>query len=120
MSDALLANGVNNINGISSPESVAVDSPATPIDNSTTTDIKIDVEYTERESDVRHEPVAMKLDVKSDTPVEDASVLPQVGTPVDPGEVNIISSCARYLIVHQTPFPSSPRRVHHLPQMVSS
>lgn len=38
-------------------------------------------EYQEQESDVRHEPMPLKLDLKLD----DASVVPQVGTPNDPG-----------------------------------
>lgn len=78
MADALLANGING--NAASPDSAA-DSPATPVDNSTSPDIKIDVDYVEHESDARNEPVSMKVDA-----VEDASVLPQAGSPPDPGE----------------------------------
>ncbi|TFY59503.1 hypothetical protein EVJ58_g5736 [Rhodofomes roseus] len=82
MTDALLANGING--HAASPDSVAADSPATPVDNSTSPDIKIDVDYVERESDARNEPIAMKVDA-----VEDVSVLPQAGSPPDPATIPV-------------------------------
>jgi len=84
MLDASLVNGVNNIDAHATPDSPLVDSPATPVDNSPTVGIKIDVEYNDRESDARSEPVSMKVDA-----VEDASVQPQVGTPTDPATIPI-------------------------------
>ncbi|KZT74817.1 Bromodomain-containing protein [Daedalea quercina L-15889] len=82
MTDALLANGING--HAASPDSIAADSPATPVDNSTSPDIKIDVDYVERESDARNEPIQMKVDA-----VEDASVLPQAGSPPDPATIPV-------------------------------
>ncbi|KAI0343894.1 Bromodomain-containing protein [Trametopsis cervina] len=94
MTDALLANGnhdllATNINGArvaeEAPESPAIDSPATPVDDSVTSSVKIDVQSIDQEeSDVRHEPVTMKVDR-----VDDASVVPQLGTPVDPDTIPI-------------------------------
>jgi hypothetical protein len=79
----------NGINGISTTinnhslhnlPSPATDSPVTPVDASVAPDVKIDMDYNEQESDVRHEPLPVKH-------VEDTlSVSPQVGTPVDPGK----------------------------------
>jgi len=64
------------------PDSPAIDSPATPVDDSVTASVKIDVRSNDQEeSDVRHEPIAMKLDR-----VEDASIVPEVATPADPGK----------------------------------
>lgn len=83
MSGALsngLPNGNHNIDG---PES-----PATPIDNSTTADIKIDVDVPSTDSDLRSEPVPMKVDEIEQ--VRDASTVPQLDTPVDAGEHHFI------------------------------
>ena len=81
MQDALSSalNGPNT-DPVSAPDSPAVDSVATPINNSLVPDVKIDVEYTEQESDARHEPAPLKLDT-----LENASIVPQLGTPADPG-----------------------------------
>ncbi|KAI8995316.1 Bromodomain-containing protein [Trametes punicea] len=86
MTDAL---SVTTLNGshpdlVSAPDSPAVDSVATPVNNSLVSDVKIDVDYTEQESDARHEPVPPKLGK-----VEDASVVPQVSTPADPDSIPI-------------------------------
>ena len=63
-------------------DSPAIDSPATPVDNTPTSDIKIDVEPIEHaESDVRHDPYPVRVDK-----LDNASTVPQVATPVDPGE----------------------------------
>ena len=99
MADALLANGING--HAASPDSAA-DSPATPVDNSTSPDIKIDVDYVEHESDVRNEPVSMKVDA-----VEDASTLPQAGSPPDPGENSLPAYRPYHLIASQPPSQSS-------------
>lgn len=81
MNDALSTN-LNDvhIDSVSAPDSPAVDSVATPINNSLVPDIKIDVDFAEQESDARHEPAPLNLDK-----LDDASVVPQVATPVDPG-----------------------------------
>ena len=42
--------------------------------------VKIDTDYLQRESDVRHEPLSLNLDK-----IDDASTRPQLGTPADPG-----------------------------------
>jgi hypothetical protein len=80
----------NGINGISATlnghslhnlPSPAADSPATPVSTSAA-DVKIDMDYQEQESDVRHEPLPVKnLDYNGD-PISNA---PQVETPIDPG-----------------------------------
>ncbi|KAI9057179.1 Bromodomain-containing protein [Trametes sanguinea] len=86
MTDALSATTLNGSHPdpISAPDSPAVDSVATPVNNSLVSDIKIDVDFTEQESDARHEPVPPKLDK-----VEDASVVPQISTPADPDSIPI-------------------------------
>ncbi|RPD81791.1 Bromodomain-containing protein [Lentinus tigrinus ALCF2SS1-7] len=85
MHDALSTNlnGVH-LDSVSAPDSPAVDSVATPINNTLVPDIKIDVDYPEQESDARHEPAPLKPEN-----VEDASVVPQVSTPVDPDSIPI-------------------------------
>ena len=63
------------------PDSPAIDSPATPVDDSVAHNVKIDVQTNDQEeSDVRHEPLPIKVDS-----AEDVSVVPQVATPADPG-----------------------------------
>ncbi|CCM02208.1 uncharacterized protein FIBRA_04288 [Fibroporia radiculosa] len=84
MPDASLVNGAHHINGHATPDALSPDSPATPVDNTLAPDLKIDVDIIERESDARHEPVPMKVDS-----VQSVSVLPQVGTPVDPATISI-------------------------------
>ncbi|KAI0768492.1 Bromodomain-containing protein [Trametes elegans] len=93
MNDALSATTLNGSlpDPASAPDSPAVDSVATPVNNSLVSDIKIDVDYTDQESDARHEPVPTKA--------EDASVVPQVGTPADPDSIPIAPP-------HGTPPPS--------------
>lgn len=57
------------------------DSPTTPVSNITTaSDLKIDMDIQEPESDARHEPLPIKIDK-----LDHASVLPELGTPLDPG-----------------------------------
>ncbi|KAI0724347.1 Bromodomain-containing protein [Cerioporus squamosus] len=81
MHDALSTNlnGVH-LDSVSAPDSPAVDSVATPVNHTLVPEIKIDVDYPEQESDARHEPAPIKLDK-----LENASVVPQVSTPADPG-----------------------------------
>src|SRR6266498_1664035 len=70
-------NGVNgvsvNINGNSlhNIPSPSAGSPATPVSTSAAPDVKIDMDYQEQESDVRHEPLPVKsVDYKGDKPVD--------------------------------------------------
>ncbi|THH02472.1 hypothetical protein EW026_g391 [Hermanssonia centrifuga] len=79
---SLNGSDLNTPNGVadSAPDSPAIDSPATPIDNSLTSDDKIDVHLNDpEESDVRHDTIPMKVDK-----LDNASTVPQVATPVDP------------------------------------
>lgn len=66
-----------NLNGLSNGDA---SSPTTPVDH--TLDMKIHMDIQEPESDVRHEPIPIRVDVKLDH----ASVAPEVGTPLDPCE----------------------------------
>lgn len=96
MLDAPLTNGIHlnghhdlkpSFNGDHTDiaDSPAIDSPATPVNDAPAPAVKIDVHYHDQdESDVRHEPVDMKIDV-----VEDASTVPQVATPVDPDSIPV-------------------------------
>lgn len=97
-----LLNGSNGVNGslpktngdlngnsvlidtlaIASP---AVDSPTTPISNLAIPDVKISIDFQEQESDARHEPMPVKLDV-----LDNASTMPQVGTPMDPSKFSFL------------------------------
>lgn len=81
MHDALSSNlnGVH-LDPLSAPDSPAVDSVATPVNNSLVPDVKIDVDYNEQESDARHEPAPIKLDK-----LDSASIVPQLDTPPVPG-----------------------------------
>lgn len=75
-----VAHPVDNIdNGAlsSAPDSPALLSPPT---NAASPPVKIDLDYAQRESDVRHEPLSISVG-KGD----DASMQPQLGTPADPG-----------------------------------
>jgi len=70
-------NGVNgasvNINGNSlhNTPSPPAESPATPVPTSAAPDIKIDMDYQEQESDVRHEPLPVRsVDYKGDKLVD--------------------------------------------------
>ncbi len=76
MHDALSSNlnGVH-LESVSAPDSPAVDSVATPVNNSLVPDVKIDVDYNEQESDARHEPAPIKLDK-----LDNASIVPQLDT----------------------------------------
>jgi bromodomain-containing factor 1 len=80
-------NKVNGFNGSPNPLSPVTDSPNTPV-SSFTPDVKIDIDYNEQESDVRHEPIPIKpIDLIAKS--ENASTVPQIGTPVDPESIPI-------------------------------
>lgn len=72
-----------NGNGVHNANSPAAESPATPISTAAAPDVKIDIDYQEPESDVRHEPITFKP-IDSVDKQDDASIVPQVGTPADP------------------------------------
>ena len=56
------------------------DSPTTPVNNVlTASDMKIDMDIQEQESDVRHDP--------RPNHIENASIAPELGSPVHPGSV---------------------------------
>ncbi|KAL0950884.1 hypothetical protein HGRIS_007643 [Hohenbuehelia grisea] len=80
----VVLNGINT-NGHNPLDSPALDSPATPVESRDPPDVKIDTDYHEQESDVRHEPCPVKFI----EPTENASVVPQVGTPMDPASIPV-------------------------------
>ncbi|KAI0824137.1 Bromodomain-containing protein [Trametes gibbosa] len=86
MTDALSTTTLNGAHPdpLSAPDSPAVDSVATPVNNSLVSDIKIDADFTEQESDARHEPVVSNVQRP-----EDASIVPQVSTPPDPDSIPV-------------------------------
>lgn len=76
-----------------------LDSPTTPVnDNPLASSMKMSMDIQEPESDVRHEPLPVKLDK-----LDHASIAPEVGTPLDPGP------CLFYLLSRSpsllTPMP---------------
>ncbi|KAF8971566.1 Bromodomain-containing protein [Flammula alnicola] len=75
-------------NALDNHPSPATDSPATPIDIALAPDVKIDMDYQEQESDVRHEPLPIKAIDHLDK-LDNASTVPQVGTPLDPSAIPI-------------------------------
>ncbi|KAI0082226.1 Bromodomain-containing protein [Panus rudis PR-1116 ss-1] len=79
MSGAPLENGL----AIGAHSDDHPDSPATPVDNSTSADIKLDVDFP-APAPARNDPVPMSVD-----PVRDASTVPQLGTPADPASLPI-------------------------------
>ncbi|KAF7982061.1 hypothetical protein HWV62_30348 [Athelia sp. TMB] len=61
------------------------DSPTTPVDHTVSAiDIKMSMDMQEPESDVRHEPIPIRVDK-----LDHASVAPEVGTPLDPASIAI-------------------------------
>ena len=100
---------------LSNPLSPATDSPNTPVSTLEVPDVKIDIDYTEQESDARNEPIPVKPIETAPKP-DDASTVPQVGTPVDPGMCETSRELTT-LILFQLRFPSIPPAVHrHRPQ----
>ncbi|KAF8641126.1 hypothetical protein AX17_000768 [Amanita inopinata Kibby_2008] len=79
------------INGDQTPELTVNgsinDSPNTPVSNFAP-DVKIDIDYQEPESDARNEPLPIKP-IEPITKPDNASTVPQVGTPVDPSSIPI-------------------------------
>lgn len=71
----------NGANGVDSPN---VDSPTTPVSSSAIPDVKIDIDYQEQESDVRHEPIPVKV-IEPVAMVQVASTRLLAETPVDLG-----------------------------------
>jgi len=51
---------IHKIQNGSIDNSPATDSPTTPVSNSVAPDVKIDMDFQEQESDVRHEPLPIK------------------------------------------------------------
>ncbi|KAL5535451.1 hypothetical protein ACEPAF_3545 [Sanghuangporus sanghuang] len=83
-----------NTNGVSHPVdnidngalSSAPDSPAllSPPTNAASPPVKIDLDYAQRESDVRHEPLSISVGKGDDT-----SIQPQLDSPADPASIPI-------------------------------
>lgn len=130
MSDASLTNGITIVHDFTTPklnglhtaqddaaDSPAIDSPATPVDNSVSPDVKIDVQSNDQEeSDVRHEPLPMKLDRIND---DDLSIVPQVATPANPGkhpcqqsDESQKDSCIPHKTLFQLSHQKAHRRLH--------
>lgn len=92
MSDApngIHLNGHLNGNASLNGDNIVVDanSPDTPINTTAVLESKIDVDYVTGESDLRHEPAPVKLDKVQE--LRDASIVPQLATPVDPESLPI-------------------------------
>ncbi|KAF8203282.1 bromodomain-containing protein [Pholiota molesta] len=84
-------NGISaavSLNALDNRPSPATDSPQTPADNAHVPDVKIDMDYQEQESDVRHEPLPIKPIDRLDK-LDNASTAPQVGTPLDPSTLSV-------------------------------
>ena len=63
----------------SGPDSPAIPSPPT---NAESPAVKIDLDYAQRGSDARHEPIPLSLEKQ-----DDVSTHPQLGSPQDPGVI---------------------------------
>jgi len=90
-----------NINGTDihpkSPQS-----PPTPVSNVPVSDMKIDVFVDEQESDARNEPLPPRPDL------HDASIVPQRGSPADPGPSSSSRLCSSSLIIAPDSIPIDP------------
>ncbi|KAI5123582.1 hypothetical protein M0805_003400 [Coniferiporia weirii] len=75
------ADNIDNGALSSGPDSPAIPSPPT---NAASPPVKIDLDYSQRESDARHEPIPLSLE-KSD----DVSTRPQLSSPADPASIPI-------------------------------
>jgi hypothetical protein len=99
------------------PDSPLADSPDTPINTVSDVAVKISSDIPEVESDVRHEPFQISLDK-----LDDASIRPQIDTPIVPGLSFSLSfffhppyhhsSCP-----HKTQSPLLTVRLLHLPRI---
>ena len=89
----------------SNPLSPATVSPNTPV-SAFAPDVKIDIDYTEQESDARSEPIPLKP-IDTVPKLDDASTVPQVGTPVDPGMCETSGELTT-LIIFSASIPINP------------
>jgi bromodomain-containing factor 1 len=81
---------VTNADNGANAHSPTTDDPETPVDTAAAPDVKIDMDYQEQESDVRHEPLPIKdIDHINKQHIDDASTVPQVTTPCDPNSIPI-------------------------------
>ncbi|KAI9512647.1 Bromodomain-containing protein [Russula earlei] len=69
------------------PDSPLADSPDTPINNVSDVAVKITSDIPEVESDVRHEPYQISL-----SKLDDASIRPQIDTPIDPLSISSLGT----------------------------
>ena len=79
-STPVTTNGLHCDHPTTDADSPLADSPDTPVNTVSDVAVKITSDVHEVESDVRHEPFQFSLS-KSD----DASIAPQIDTPIDPG-----------------------------------
>lgn len=77
--DPLAANGLHHYDPTTDPDSPLADSPDTPINTVSDVAVKITSDIPEVESDVRHEPYQISL-----SKLDDASLRPQIDTPIAP------------------------------------
>jgi hypothetical protein len=71
------------------PDSPLADSPDTPINTVSDVAVKISSDIPEVESDARHEPYQISLDLDK---LDDASIRPQIDAPIVPSPSFFISS----------------------------
>jgi bromodomain-containing factor 1 len=101
-----VTNGLNGISAKVYPSSndnhpsPATDSPATPLPIIAPPDVKIDIDYQEQESDVRHEPLPVKH-IDSIDKFDNASAVPQLATQLDH---SMLSFVMNPLLSHFFPF----------------
>lgn len=100
----------------SGPDSPAISSPP---NNADAPAVKIDLDYAQRESDARHEPLPLSIEKQ-----DDVSTHPQLGSPQDPGMfmtvLQIHSLLLTCIACRQRLFRLLPRMAHRrLPQVVS-
>jgi len=86
------------------PDSPLADSPDTPINTVSDVAVKITSDIPEVESDVRHEPYQVTLSKLDD----DASIRPQIDTPIDPSQSFFsLSFLPSSHLLHPSSLPSS-------------
>lgn len=86
------------------PDSPLADSPDTPINTVSDVAVKITSDIPEVESDVRHEPYQINL-----SKLDDASLRPQIDTPIAPSQSFFPPSFSSLLSFHPRPHPRLPR-----------
>ena len=98
------------------PDSPLADSPDTPINTVSDVAVKIDSDIPEVESDARHEPYQISLDLDK---LDDASIRPQIDAPIVPSSSFFLSpfhpSYHRFLLSSKTRSPPLTVRLLHLP-----